>query len=627
MRREEIVILSSRPLQAPALNLGVASHSLATADYWATYTLLFMRVLVLCPFLRILYLLTFLCLLLAPARLLAQTALAGTVLDLKSVPVPGAHVQLSTITPIAETSTDAQGRFHFDHLPPGTYHLTATSPAFLPVSVAFSLADREQKSLTVQFTQLSPVMLSITVTATSPSSLAPDPSETVVVHDQVLDANPGRPGAPISIPGLPIETASGGIKAPQYFAPGVAGDHGEPIAQFFQVGNFLFPNNLPANAHGNGYSDPNFLIAPTIEGVTVDGGAFNVREGNHSVDLASTYVPRQRLNDFLQVTGDYRDIDLVAGWSPRNPNTNGWLAAEASYGNGFLARLEHRQQYKLNGYRQFKFGRHELTFSGLAYYGFSFVPGLIPIQFPVPDDTIDNRQLDRTNNFLAAVADTWRVTPKSQFNFAAFFRDYHLTLRSNFGDGLIQQSENRTVLGGEVSYLQTVNEHFALLAGIDLRRDAPRNLDLDRADSAGIFEPVTSNNLTLNFLEPFVSADGSLNRYIHYDLTSRRNHPYGQSGPAHATKFFRQNHVSRTAQGYHYAFPQCSGSPAGHRRKLRRSLSHRRPAHWQCSRNCRNTFSCRALPRLSAPLFQRVPPVRGKSNPTSHLEFPGTRQD
>jgi hypothetical protein len=182
-------------------------------------------------------------------------------------------------------------------------------------------------------------------------------------------------------------------------------------------------------------------------------------------------IPRQRLNDFLQVTGDYRDIDLVAGWSPRNPNTNGWLAAEASYGNGCLARLEHRQQYKLNGYRQFKFGRHELTFSGLAYYGFSFVPGLIPIQFPVPDDTIDNRQMDRTNNFLAAVADTWRVTPKSQFNFAAFFRDYHLTLRSNFGDGLIQQSENRTVLGGEVSYLQTVNEHFALLAGIELRRD------------------------------------------------------------------------------------------------------------------------------------------------------------
>jgi hypothetical protein len=49
---------------------------------------------------------------------------------------------------------------------------------------------------------------------------SPDPSQKVLVREELLDANPGRPGAPISIPGLPIETASGGIKAPQYFAPG-----------------------------------------------------------------------------------------------------------------------------------------------------------------------------------------------------------------------------------------------------------------------------------------------------------------------------------------------------------------------------------------------------------------------
>jgi hypothetical protein len=30
----------------------------------------------------------------------------------------------------------------------------------------------------------------------------------------MLDANPGHPGAPISIPGLSIETASGKIKVP-----------------------------------------------------------------------------------------------------------------------------------------------------------------------------------------------------------------------------------------------------------------------------------------------------------------------------------------------------------------------------------------------------------------------------
>jgi hypothetical protein len=467
--------------------------------------------------------------LLLPTTLLAQSQISGTVLDPFGIPVPNAHLKLQSdaSSSIADTLSNSQGLFTFSSLPPGNYRLTADSASFTPITLTVSLALTEQKSLTLQFTQLAAVLQSITVVASSPSSLTPDPSQTVVVHDQVLDANPGRPGAPISIPGLPIETASGGIKAPQYFAPGVAGDHGEPIAQFFQVGNFLFPNNLPANAHGNGYSDPNFLIPATIDAVTVDGGAFNVREGNHSVDLATTYIPRQRLHDFLQITGDDRDIDLVAGWSPQNPSTNAWLGAEASYGNGFLDRLEHRQQYKLNGYRQFKWGSHELTLLGLAYYGFSFVPGLTPIQVHVPNDTIDNRQLDRTNNFLAAANDIWHFTNKSQFNFAAFFRDYSLTLRSNFGDGLIQQSETRTVVGGESSYLQTIRPWLSILAGIDLRRDAPRNLDLDRATipyatGPAVFQPLAANNLTLSFVAPFLSADGALGQYIHYDVGLRQ---------------------------------------------------------------------------------------------------------
>jgi hypothetical protein len=356
----------------------------------------------------------------------------------------------------------------------------------------------------------------------APSLLTPDPAQSIVIHDQVLDANPGPPGAPISIPGLPIETASGGIKAPQYFAPGVAGDHGEPIAQYFQIGDFLYPNNLPANAHGNGYADPNFLIPPTIEAVTVDGGAFNVRQGNNSVDLAASYVPRERFNSFVQVTGDYRDADVMAGLSPSNPATNAWLAMEASVGNGFLERLEQRQQYKLNGLRQFMLGRHELSLFGIGYYGFSDIPGLIPISVPVPGDTIDNRQLDRTHTILLVATDDWKLSKQRQFSFSGFFRNYALTLRSNFGDGLIQQSESRNIVGGEATYVQSVRPWLSLLAGVDLRRDAPRHLDLKHLDDEGVFQPVTSNNLTLSFVEPFVSLDASIGKHVHYDLGVRQ---------------------------------------------------------------------------------------------------------
>jgi hypothetical protein len=423
---------------------------------------------------------------------------------------------------VRETASDVQGNFQFENVELGRYQIIADDPSFVPVALNISVAGGRQQAINLQFWRLASVAQAITVEASAPSSFTPDPAQSVVVHDQVLDANPGRPGAPISLPGLPIETASGGIKAPQYFAPGVAGDHGEPIAQFFQIGNFLYPNNLPANAHGNGYADPNFLIPAVIEAVSVDGGAFNVREGNNAVDLAATYIPRQRLASFLQLTGDYRDADLVAGWSPQNPLQNAWVGLEVSYGNGFLERLEHRQQYKLNAQRSLRIGRNQVTLFGIGYLGFSYVPGLIPIDVPVPGDTIDNHQLDHTNTTILAAADDWKISEHDQLSFAGFFREYALGLQSDFGDGLIRQSESRTVAGGETTYFRHFHSWLSLLAGIDLRRDAPRNLDLQRADAEGIFQPVTSNNLTLSFVEPFVSLDGTLSKYFHYDIGVRQ---------------------------------------------------------------------------------------------------------
>lgn len=299
----------------------------------------------------------------------------GRVADPQNAPVPQAQVRLvnSGGSTVADEKSDAQGSFILAGVAAGVYQLIAESSSFVSVVLDVSLGQGQQKEVTLQFQQIVSARQQLTIVASAPSSMIPDPAQSIIVHDQVLDANPGRPGAPISIPGLPIETASGGIKAPQYFSPGVAGDHGEPIAQFYQIGDFLYPNNLPANAHGNGYADPNFLIAPTIEGVRIDGAAFNVREGNNSIDLAASYVPRQDMTSFIQLTGDYRDADAMAGWAPSSKN--GWIAGEVSFGNGFLERLEHRQQYKLNGLRQFSFGRHQLSLFGVGYYGFSNIPG------------------------------------------------------------------------------------------------------------------------------------------------------------------------------------------------------------------------------------------------------------
>jgi antitoxin component of RelBE/YafQ-DinJ toxin-antitoxin module len=77
-------------------------------------------------------------------------------------------------------------------------------------------------------------------------------------------------------------------------------------------------------------------------------------------------------------------------------------------------------------------------------------------------------------------------------------------------------------VGGQAAYVQSFRPALSLLAGVDVRRDAPRKLDLNHVDDLGVFQPVTSNNLTLSFVEPFVSLDGRVSRYLHYDLGVRQ---------------------------------------------------------------------------------------------------------
>jgi hypothetical protein len=472
--------------------------------------------------------------------LLAQEiVLKGRVIDPDGKALPQATVQLIDRDRVrGQATTGPDGLFQIVLPSAGQFVIRVDASRFRAVDQSVSAALSGHSEITVKMTQLSSRTESVSVTAdvNAFDVQSPDPAMKVFASENLLDANPGRPGAPISIPGYPIETASSGIKAPQYFAPGVAGDHGEPIAQYIAVGSYLVPNNLSANAHGNGYADPNIFIPEVIESVQVDGGAFNVREGNHSVNLAATYGLRSRLDPFITLTGDYRDIDLAVGL---RPTLESWMAFTASYGNGFLARLEHRQQYKFNGERVFQVGEHRLTLFGVGYYGFSYVPGLVPIfplnpndaDFPNVGDTIDPRQKDQTHTALVALNDVWQLSGSQQLNISGFFRTYNLSLFSDFGQGLIRQSEFRTVAGGSANYVNKIAEYLSLLAGFDYEREAPRRDDLDlygffnpsNPSSYGPFTPQAGNNVTIESLTPYIAADGGLSHYFRYYLGWRRD--------------------------------------------------------------------------------------------------------
>jgi Carboxypeptidase regulatory-like domain len=474
---------------------------------------------------RILTLLA-LCGLTAPVAL-AASGLSGDVTDPQGSAVVGATISIMRQADSSrlQVRSDNQGHFSFAAVDAAEYRLTAECAGFAGITRTILVPENVAQIANIQFSDIASQTESVSVSAdiSDAGLFAPDPALRVMIRDETLDANPGRPGMPVSIPGAPAESPAGGVKPPQYFLPGVAGDHGEPIAMFLQVGGFLFPNNLPANAHGNGYADPNVIIPIAVESVETDGGAFNVREGNNSVNSAITLGLRDRMEPMMRLTGDYRDLNLVTGWSPQNSANRSWVGLEISYGNGFLERLEHRKQYKGNVSKVFDFGKHELTVYGIGYYGFAYQPGLIPIDTRVAGDTIDARQREETSNGAVIFNDIWHVTPRSQFQFSGFYRYYTLDVRPNFGDGLIRQSEHRNVNSEDVLYENNFNKSFSVIAGADLRREAPRALDLDHIDSFGALSPVTANNLRLNFSSPFIAADGTLLHFLHYNLGYRRD--------------------------------------------------------------------------------------------------------
>src|SRR5262249_13060655 len=133
--------------------------------------------------------------------------LTGYVIDPQGIPVAGANVRLLNAggQEVIETATDPNGGFALRGLDAGQYQLSAESPSFVATNLSVPIGTGQPAQVTLQFKQIISDQQTVAVVATAQSILSPDPGRSVVVHDEALDANPGRPGAPISIPGLPIE--------------------------------------------------------------------------------------------------------------------------------------------------------------------------------------------------------------------------------------------------------------------------------------------------------------------------------------------------------------------------------------------------------------------------------------
>jgi outer membrane receptor protein involved in Fe transport len=128
----------------------------------------------------------------------------------------------------------------------------------------------------------------VTVEADRPVAAS---SQQFIPDKEYLLQPQGRPAQVLRlIPGLiAVEHSGGAGKADQYFLRGFDADHGTDVA-FFADG---MPINLRSHAHGQGYTDLNFIIPETIEGLDVYKGAYLPEYGDFSTAGAVNFRTRE----------------------------------------------------------------------------------------------------------------------------------------------------------------------------------------------------------------------------------------------------------------------------------------------------------------------------------------------
>ncbi len=293
-------------------------------------------------------------------------------------------------------------------------------------------------------------------------------SQQFIPDKEIILQPQGRPAQVLRlIPGfIAVEHSGGGGKADQYFLRGFDADHGTDVA-FFSDG---MPINLRTHAHGQGYTDLNFIIPETIEGLDVYKGAYLPEYGDFATAGAVNFRTRQAVQEGIaQATGGQFDTQrYLLMFSPTKEKVRTLFAGEGYYSNG---PYEHDNRYfrgNLLGKMTTNLtGRDELSLTGTFHSSKWNASGEIPFR-AVDAGTlgrfgaIDPSEGGRTLRSTAKLNYHYDTTSGGEFFVNAYGQYYRLDLFTNFsfflndpvnGDG-IQQSDRRVMYGGDIGYKQ-----------------------------------------------------------------------------------------------------------------------------------------------------------------------------
>ena len=276
----------------------------------------------------------------------------------------------------------------------------------------------------------------------------------------------GRPAQVLRlIPGfIAVEHSGGAGKADQYFLRGFDADHGTDVA-FFSDG---MPINLRSHAHGQGYSDLNFIIPETIEGVDAYKGAYLPEFGDFNTAGAVNFRTRDVVKEgVVQAAGGQFDTQrYILMFSPTKDRFRSLFAGEGYYTNGPFLNDNRYFRANLLGKVTTNFSsRDEFSVTATFHKSQWNASGEIPLR-AVSDGTLDRfgaidpSEGGKTLRSTGKLNYHYDTTSGGQF-FANGYAQYStFDLYTNFtfflndrinGDG-IQQRDNRVMYGGDVGY-------------------------------------------------------------------------------------------------------------------------------------------------------------------------------
>ncbi len=177
-----------------------------------------------------------------------------------------------------------------------------------------------------------------------------------------------RPGEVLeTVPGVIITQHAGGGKANQYFLRGFNLDHGTDFATTVDG----VPINLGTHAHGQGYTDINWVIPELLRGVSYRKGPYYAEAGDFgTVGTADLSYLDQIGYDLLKVEGGMNNYGrLLWASSPKLKEGNLIYALEGLHDDG--AWEEPADYWRGNGMIKYSRGDESLgwSVSGLGYYG------------------------------------------------------------------------------------------------------------------------------------------------------------------------------------------------------------------------------------------------------------------